>query len=81
MELTKVLLWIYLWGENIVQEVLDIVFWNENFENVSFNWGKLILFNNMIINASFEYLIGLFIYNKEPLGCKECNEMSHFLST
>ncbi len=61
MELTKVLLWIYLWGENIIQEVLDIVFWNENFENVSCNWGKLILFNNMIINASFEYLIGLFI--------------------
>ncbi len=35
----------------------------------------------MIINTYFEYFIGLFTYNKEPIGCKECNEMSHFLFT
>jgi hypothetical protein len=39
--------------------VLDIIFGNENFENVSFNWSQLILFNKMIMHASFEYLIGI----------------------
>jgi hypothetical protein len=34
------------------------MFGNENFEKVSSNWGQLVLFNKMMINASFEYLIG-----------------------
>jgi hypothetical protein len=34
---TKVMLWIYLRGRNIVHGVLDIMFRNENFEKVSFN--------------------------------------------
>jgi hypothetical protein len=47
------MLWIYLWGENSVQGVLDIMLSIENFESVSSNWGQLVLFNKKITNSFF----------------------------
>jgi hypothetical protein len=37
--LTKVVVWIYLWGGNTCLKVLYIMFGSENFERISFNWG------------------------------------------
>jgi len=56
------------WGRNMCPRVLDIMFGNENFEKVSSNWGQLILFNKMIMHASFEYLIGIFFIMVILLG-------------
>ncbi len=74
------LLWLYLWGGYHFGGIRHYILkWK--LQNVSSNWDQLIILIKMIINTYFEYFIGLFTYNKEPIGCKECNEMSHFLFT
>jgi hypothetical protein len=71
---------LYLWGGYHLEGIWHYIL-KRKLENVSSNWGQLILFTKMIINTYFEYFIGLLRYNKEPVGCKECNEMSQFLLT
>jgi hypothetical protein len=51
-------------GRKCLSKGIGHFFGSENFERVSSNWGQLISFNKMTINASFEYLIGYFTYNK-----------------
>lgn len=45
MELTKVVLWIYLLVGNICPQVLDIAFKSESFEKVSSNQDQPNIFN------------------------------------
>jgi hypothetical protein len=63
--LIKVVTWISLWGKNLIHGVLDIMFWNENFEKVSSNWDQSVLFNKLIINAFLKsFLVNLHITKK-----------------
>jgi hypothetical protein len=72
---------IFGWGNTCLWGIGHYVKENEIFENIWSNWGQVVLFNKVIINSFFEYLIGWFTYKKEPLGCKKCNEMSFFYPT
>jgi hypothetical protein len=50
----------------------------ENFESVSSNWGQLVLFNKMIIYASFEYLINSLHTTKNPSDVKRAMKCHTF---